>query len=333
MNINILIDSVVRQTTILIAHLATVAGARAQLSSVANQVFVDLIRELKEQGLGNKVIADMFGLSLRNYHYKVRRLLESNTERGRTLWEAMLAYIQKRSPVSRGELLMRFSRDDEYTVRGILKDMVDSGIICQTGRGEDASYRLAGPEQSRVSAGADCEGLANLVWVAVSNHGPVSRSQLQQQVPAGERELDRALEQLLAEKRISRAAGEAETRYQCADCLIPMGDAAGWEAAVFDHYQALVTALCSKLRSGARRAAPGEWIGGSTYAFDICADHPYHDEVVGFLQSTRDRASALRGKVEKYNAEHELPEEKTMRVVAYVGQTVIDPGNPEAEEV
>jgi hypothetical protein len=95
MNINLLIDSLVRQTTVLIAHLATAAGSRAQLSNVANQVFADLIRELKEQGLGNKVIADMFGLSIRNYHYKVRRLLESNTERGRSLWEAILSYIQE----------------------------------------------------------------------------------------------------------------------------------------------------------------------------------------------------------------------------------------------
>jgi hypothetical protein len=329
MNINILIDSLVRQTTVLIAHLATAAGARAQLTSLANQVFVDLIRELKEQGLGNKVIADMFGLSLRNYHYKVRRLLESNTERGRTLWEAMLTYIQNHGPVSRGELLMRFSRDDEYTVRGILKDMIDSGIILRTGRGEEPSYRLPGSEENRAPAGDDGNGLANLVWVAVSNHGPVSRSQLLEHVPAGKKALDRALDKLLAEERISRVEAEGEPRYECRDCLIAMGDTAGWEAAVFDHYQAMVTALCAKLRSGARSATPGEWIGGSTYAFDVCAGHPYHDEVVGFLQATRDRASALRHRVEQYNADHALPEEGAMQVVAYVGQTVIDSNGPE----
>jgi hypothetical protein len=260
-------------------------------------------------------------------------LLESNTERGRTLWEAMLAHIQKHGPISRGELLMRFSRDDEYTVRGILKDMIDSGIILRTGRADEPSYRAAEPEECRAAAGDNGDGLANLVWVAVSNHGPISRAQLLEQVPAGDEALDGALETLLADGRISRVDGEGEPGYDCRDCLIPMGDTAGWEAAVFDHYQAMVTAICAKLRSGERSAAPGEWVGGSTYAFDICADHPFHDEVVGFLQATRDRASALRKRVEQHNAEHALPEEGALQVVAYVGQTVIDSnGREEAGE-
>ncbi len=74
MNVNLLIDAVVRQTTVLVAQLATAAGTRATMAYTANQVFIDLVRELKEQGLGNKVIADMFGLALRTYHAKVQRL-------------------------------------------------------------------------------------------------------------------------------------------------------------------------------------------------------------------------------------------------------------------
>src|SRR6187549_1621601 len=59
MDIAVLIDAIVRQTTVLIAQLVTSAGGWAPLAHTANQVFVDLVRELKEQGLGNKVIADM----------------------------------------------------------------------------------------------------------------------------------------------------------------------------------------------------------------------------------------------------------------------------------
>ena len=73
MNVNLLIDNIVRQTTVLVAQLATAAGGRAPLAHVAGQVFVELVRELKAQGLGNKVIADMFGLTLRTYHDRVRR--------------------------------------------------------------------------------------------------------------------------------------------------------------------------------------------------------------------------------------------------------------------
>lgn len=79
MNVNVLIDSVVRQTTILIAQLATSVGGRAPLTHIANQVFVDLTKELRQQGLGQKVIADMYGMALRTYHDKVRRLSESRT--------------------------------------------------------------------------------------------------------------------------------------------------------------------------------------------------------------------------------------------------------------
>ena len=39
MNVQLLIDSIVRQTTVLVAQLATAGGVRAPLASVANQVF------------------------------------------------------------------------------------------------------------------------------------------------------------------------------------------------------------------------------------------------------------------------------------------------------
>ena len=42
MNVQILIDSIVRQTTVLIAELATSGGMRAPLAGIANQVFLEL---------------------------------------------------------------------------------------------------------------------------------------------------------------------------------------------------------------------------------------------------------------------------------------------------
>src|SRR5262252_5045970 len=116
----------VRQTTVLIAQMATTAGARAALAHTANSVFLDLVHELKNQGLGSKVISDMFGLTLRAYHAKVARLSESGTERGRSLWEALLAYVQQHGSVTRLAILERFSGDEEVVVRGVLRDLVES---------------------------------------------------------------------------------------------------------------------------------------------------------------------------------------------------------------
>src|SRR5512138_2295264 len=101
MTVELLIQAIVRQTTILIAQLATTGGARAPLAQVANQVFLDLVGELERQGVSRKVSADMFGMGLRSYLRRVQRLGESSTERGRSLWEAVLGYVQERSLVTR----------------------------------------------------------------------------------------------------------------------------------------------------------------------------------------------------------------------------------------
>ena len=88
MDLKLLIDGIVRQTTVLIAQLATSGGVRAPLAHVAGQVFVELARELEAQGVSRKVSADMFGMALRAYVRKVQRLSESTTFRGRSLWES-----------------------------------------------------------------------------------------------------------------------------------------------------------------------------------------------------------------------------------------------------
>jgi len=54
MTIELLIHAIVRQTTILIAQLATSRGVRAPLAQIANQVFLDLVRELERQGVSRR---------------------------------------------------------------------------------------------------------------------------------------------------------------------------------------------------------------------------------------------------------------------------------------
>src|SRR5262245_31647079 len=143
MNVSPLIDAVVRQTTILIAQLSTTSGLRAPLAHVANQIFLDLVAELERQGVGRKVIADMFGLALRSYQQKVQRLNESATDRGKSLWEAVFRFIHEGGTVSRVRILSRFAHDDSATLRGILNDLVSSGLVYRTGRGDATIYRVA----------------------------------------------------------------------------------------------------------------------------------------------------------------------------------------------
>jgi hypothetical protein len=65
----VLIDNIFRQTTVLIAQLATSGGVRAPLAQLADRVFLDLARELDQQGISRKVSADMFGMALRSYRH------------------------------------------------------------------------------------------------------------------------------------------------------------------------------------------------------------------------------------------------------------------------
>jgi hypothetical protein len=302
--------------------MATTAGARSPLAHTANRVFLDLARELKQQGLGSKVISDMFGLTLRAYHAKVARLSESGTERGRSLWEALLEFVRDKGPVSRLVILERFSGDEESVVRGVLRDLVDTGLLFRAGRGDRSTYRATTEEDSQSEDDAG-EHLAHLVWIVVHRYGPVAQADISERIPGEAESVSKALERLVRDGRIVRSQKTDGTSYSTDGCVIPLGSSAGWEAAVFDHYQAVVTALCTKLRLGRARAVPGEWIGGSTYSAYVWEGHPLHDEALGLLQRTRDSASALRERIEAYNLTHPSPEEGTKKVIFYAGQTVL----------
>src|SRR5262245_28105850 len=104
MHASLLIERVVRQTTVLIAQLSTAAGIRAPLANIADQVFLELSREIEAQGVARKVAADMFGLALRTYQRKVQRLAESATQRNTTLWEAVFQHIRENDGIARARL-------------------------------------------------------------------------------------------------------------------------------------------------------------------------------------------------------------------------------------
>lgn len=326
MDVALLIDSIVRQTTVLIAQLATAAGTRAPLSHTANQVFLDLVTELKAQGLGHKVIADMFGLALRTYHGKVRRLRESSTFKGRSLWAAVLEYVQEQETVRRPALLSRFHYDDEVTVKGVLNDLVDSGLLFRSGRGDATTYRAARAEDSAPELGAGSERLEHLLWVAIHRFGPLPQAEVTNVVPAEAGPTTQALARLVDQGKVVREESAGVVRYRSDHCLIGLDQPAGWEAAVFDHYQAMVTAIAAKLSLGQTRASEADVVGGSTYHYDVWPGHPHYDEVLAHLAQLRALSVDLRERVETYNQQHGLPDEDQVhKVIAYVGQSVREP--------
>jgi hypothetical protein len=148
----------VRQTTALIARLSTAAGVRSPLGHVADDVFSGLVSELNQQGVSNKVIADMFGMAARSYRQKVQRLGASASSRGATLWSAVQAFLAEREWTTRGELLERFKYEDEVSLRSILNDLVENGFAVRSGMGRDTRYRVATDDELRDSGTPPGEG-------------------------------------------------------------------------------------------------------------------------------------------------------------------------------
>jgi hypothetical protein len=323
MHAGILIERIVRQTTVLIAQLSTAAGIRAPLAKIADQVFLELSREIEAQGVTRKVAADMFGLALRTYQRKVQRLTESATQRSTTLWEAVFEHVRDNGGISRARLNRRFTSDDPEQVAAVISDLVASGLIYTSGSGSTALYRaLSDDEQSAVAEAAEFEAVAGLLWQTIYRAPGQSAAELAAQLRLDPELVRRGLAQLEADGRIEADGAGGQPSYRAQSFLIPLGAEYGWEAAVSDHFMAMATAIAGKLALGAARSAANDETGGATYAFDLQAAHPFRERVRALLREERARISALWNEVHAWNLEHPIEEAQKSRVTFYFGQHV-----------
>ena len=321
MNVQLLVDSIVRQTTVLIAQLATSGGIRAPVAHIANQVFFELAKELESQGVSRKVSADMFGMALRAYVRKVRRLGEGQTERGKTLWQTVLDFIRREELVTRDRILERFDCDDELQVSSVLHDLTESGMVFCSGSGRNAAFRAAtDAELGRLAELEGQHGLDEFAWVLVFRHGPLADDKLAELLGKKPDDIVALIERLIAQGKVQRApSGDLSAP----EFVILPGASAGWEAAVFDHFQAVVQTVCQRLRANAGEEHNAAPIGGSTYTYDVWQGHPLEVEVTNKLSDLRHQCHELRKRVDEYNRTHGVPDEHR-QVVTYVGQCVLD---------
>jgi predicted transcriptional regulator len=325
-NSQLLINTIVQQTMVFIAQLATAGGVRAPLARVADDVFLGLTRELSAQGLEKKVIADMFGMGLRTYHRRVQSLEQSKSFAGKTVWEAVLEFVQQHEPVTTARILERFAHDDTEIVSGVLNDLVQSGLAYRSGRAQSAVYRFANEADFLDPEGRE-EANRYLVWLSAYRQGPITAEQISAQSHVSGESVQRALAELIAEGKVLR---EGE-RYRSERFDVPCGAAKGWEAAVLDHYQALVSAVSMKLRGGARAAGTADTVGGSTWSLDVWPGHPLEAEAKSTLKRVRGELEGLRERIDAVNA-GTPGAEPAEQVVVYLGQYVRACGSGESEQ-
>ncbi len=327
MNPALLIDSIVQQTMVLIAQLATSAGFRAPLSHIADRVLLDLSRELQSQGVTQKVRADMFGMALRTYQKHTHRLMQSETDRTRSIWEAIFEYISRRKSVARSEVMRRFSADDENVIRSILRDMVQSGLLFESGTGSGTVYKVATEEdREALDLGIDADEAATFLWAAIYRLGPVTLKDLGQAVHIDEARLLLLTERLLHDGRVTTDPPDAnlnrpDVRLKSASFVVPLNASAGWAAAVWDHYHAVVRTVITRLRGDDSDHPYPQRAGGSTWSFDIWPGHPHEEEILGLLNDLRERVRLIQEKVFAHNEQAGRPSEHA-RVTVYLGQSV-----------
>jgi hypothetical protein len=320
-DVQLVTQYIVRQTTVLLAQVATTAGVRAPLAQVADQVFFELARELEAQGVRRNVVADMFGLALRSYQLKMQRLADTSGAQ-RSLWQDLYRQLEQGSS-SRRELAERFPYVEAKAVRAVLNDLVDSGLAYKSGRGEDAVYGLTSQsERQRLQHAGSVASLANLLWLLLSTQGPMTREQLEQSFAAPVATVASAIERLCADGRVTQAGGALVAE----SFEIPVGTEEGWEAAMCDHFRAVANAIGKKLAT--RGSQVGDTIGGATLTFTVHELHPRRAEVHGLLQRVRAELGQLWRDVAEYNRQNPPPPDAD-RVTFYFGQNV----TPNASEL
>ncbi len=323
MQTSVLIDAIVQRTMVFIAQLATAGGVRAPLAHVANQVFLDLSEELQNQGVKKKVIADMFGMALRTYHRKLRELQDSRSDVGRTLWEAVLSYLQENEPLSAAKVQKRFCHDDPELVSGVLNDLVHSQLAYRSGRGATAVYRLADEADFAASEPSRADAHMYLVWLAAYRQGPITLQRLAESLQLSADSCRLALERLVEDERVKVHAegSDGAVTYSSQTLAVPMGSSQGWEAAVLDHYQAMLSAISAKLSGGQGHAGPADTLGGSTWSLNVWPGHPLEAEAKGTLSRLRAELSQLRKRIDEHNESTSAPTD-LQQVVVYLGQYV-----------
>lgn len=325
-NTRLLIDAIVQQTTVLIGQLSTAAGIRAPLAHIADQVFLDLSKEIEAQGVSRKVAADMFGLAIRTYQKKVQRVTETAQSREQTLWQSVLLYLQKSECVSRRVILEHFRREDPMVIGSVLSDLVSSGLVYRTGSGDSTLFgitkerdlELALREQRR-------EALGPILRAIIYGSKGITRTALAERLAVDGEALDAALRQLEEEGQIERTGQELDATFRAKLLVVPVDAEHGWEAAVLDHFQAVVRAIGQKIRLGRARSAQDDVVGGATLGFDLCEGHPHLEEVLALLRSVRAQVNELWNEVQAYNAAHPIEESNKIEVTFYLGQSVTRP--------
>jgi len=320
MNQALLLDGIVRETARLVATLATTGHSSVSVGHLADLFFITLADDLLDhQGRSQKVVADLFQLPLRTFRYRLKTMRESATQRGQTLWRVVFDHVRSAGPVSQVDVEQRFAREDQKVLWSILRDMVDSGLVFQSGSGRHRRYLAVG--EPRFDPEESDEADAHMLWVAVYTHPRSTAAELADAIGAAgsavqTARLDAALARLLDEGRVVMIDDDTDgdPRYESAGFDLQPDPPEGPFAAAYDHFRAVVSTLRARITGDADR----DRCGGSTFRFEVWDGHPSAPEVDGMLVALRRQMGDL---IERVDAIAPPPDAVRRRTLVYFGQS------------
>jgi hypothetical protein len=158
-----------------------------------------------------------------------------------------------------------------------------------------------------------------MAWLVVYREGPIDADALAERLGLAAPALALILAELEAEGRVQREPGTG--RYRSGTVTIAVGDRAGWEAAVLDHFQGVAKAIAAKVRLGPHSELK-DLIGGATLSFDVHPGHPLEAEVYDLLRTVRTLVNELWNRLAAHNRAHPIADQEKIKVTFYLGQNV-----------
>src|SRR5262249_38085153 len=141
-----------------------------------------------------------------------------------------------------------FRKDGEEPVAAVLRDLISSGLVYVTGSGPNTAYRSTSEHEiKKLLSAAAADGLSAIAWVTIYRNPGIGLDELALQMNVTPEVLREAVRALRADGRLEIADESTLTGLRVRSLTVPVGSSLGWEAAILDHFQAMATAIGSKL--------------------------------------------------------------------------------------
>lgn len=340
MKFSTLVERMVPLVAELFATLKANDPLRMDFAAIGQKTLLDIVGVLRQEGLTNDEIAASLDLSIAGFYKRVRELRETYSpvggRRRTTLWERVYEHVlaktggSPRKAVRYAQIQASFGSVGDERLRSTLRFLVRYGLLTVTGSAQQPEYRIV-PRDEEPGASY------HAVVVTLYRDGPLSLAELAARLEGTEDECLAHIETLRGAGKLVEVEAEGEpVRYRATGYHIEPETEEGFQAALWDHFHTVVRAICRKVRMRSHLAQLRDVDGGTTFSFDIPADHPLYGEVSGFLAETRVRMEDWLTRVQALDAATP-PEVPRARVTIYTGQMVElgepPPGPDEAEEV